>query len=136
MHIDWPLANMVYDYKYRVLGEQDVATFSYSDSLYLLEKGSLYIPHNIYKSATIVFNEKGLRMRFFGEYYIDIFFGALWAVSSFLRVLPGVAFAVSNRAGRCALAALGSQWSQNWNLSFRMLLYYHKKGVLSLMKVK
>ena len=56
---------MVYDYKYRVLGEQDVATFSYSDSFYLLEKGSLYIPHNIYKSATIVFNEKGLRMRFF-----------------------------------------------------------------------
>ena len=49
----------------RVLGEQDVATFSYSDSFYLLEKGSLYIPHNIYKSATIVFKEKGLRMRFF-----------------------------------------------------------------------
>ena len=105
---------MVYDYKYRVLGEQDVATFSYSDSFYLLEKGSLYIPHNIYKSATIVFNEKGLRMRFFGEYYIDIFFGALWAVSSFSRVLPRVAFAVSNRAGLGALAALGSQWSQNW----------------------
>ena len=51
---------------------------------------------------------------FFGEYYIDIFFGALWAVSSFSRVLPRVAFAVSNRAGLGALAALGSQWSQNW----------------------
>ena len=51
---------------------------------------------------------------FFREYYIDIFFGALWAVSSFSRVLPRVAFAVSNRAGLGALAALGSQWSQNW----------------------